>query len=107
MPKSTQRSVAEHERWRAPRLILMRGVDKYDAGDFRRVHRVVDARIQSAERVTDINERHRNAGAMKQLVQIGRHRFAGAREWTHVAPAKSGAIERARASLLRDLRLDS
>src|SRR6266550_1671567 len=50
--------------------------------------------------------RRRDAGAMQELVQLGRHRRAGSRERARIAPPFARAVEPARFGELGNLRLD-
>src|SRR5205085_12350628 len=56
--------------------------------------------------MTHQDVRRRNAGALKELVQISRTRLAAMRIWTGVAPAVAGAIEPAGLRGLRYFRLN-
>src|SRR5205085_12518711 len=70
MPQTSRCRVGKND-WRsAARFVLMCSIDQYRGGDVTWIHAIVDAGIQTAERVTNKNVWRRNTVSVEQFMEI-------------------------------------
>src|ERR1043166_7387351 len=93
MPERSRQTAPPHELRSASRLVFMRGIHEYSAGNFVWIKPCINTRVQTAERVADENVGAGNTRPLEQRVQLLGH-FRGS-SWVRprVAPAHACSVK--------------